>query len=171
VKKIAYAAIFGVLSLVAAPVIAAEKLTTQDYIEIEQLYARYNHAIDGGDAAGWADTFTPDGVFNKRFTGRDALMGFIKNWSAGGGNLRRHWNTNLKITGTVDGAVGSVYLLLWNVGVKPQTIMSTGMYADVLVKTASGWKFKTRDVIADVAQAPTAAPASPPAAPAATKAE
>ena len=26
-------------------------LTTQDYIDIQQLYARYNHAIDGGDAA------------------------------------------------------------------------------------------------------------------------
>ena len=59
--------------------VRAEGLTTQDYIDIEQLYAQYNHAIDSGDGEGWAATFTPDGAFN-RFAGKDALVGFIKQW-------------------------------------------------------------------------------------------
>ena len=58
----------------------AADLTTQDYIEIEQLYATYNHAIDSGDAEAWAATFTPDGSFNTRFTGKEGLVGFIKMW-------------------------------------------------------------------------------------------
>ena len=34
-----------------------------DYEEIRQLLGRYNLAIDLGDAAGWAATFAPEGVF------------------------------------------------------------------------------------------------------------
>ena len=55
----------------------AEELSAQDYIDIEQLYATYNHAIDSGDADAWAATFTPDGSFNTRFTGKEGLVGFI----------------------------------------------------------------------------------------------
>ena len=41
------------------------QLTTQDYIEIEQLYMAYTNAIDFGDPEGseYAGVFTPDGVF------------------------------------------------------------------------------------------------------------
>ncbi len=40
-------------------------LTAQDYIEIEQLYMAYTHAIDFGqpDGRDYAEVFTPDGVF------------------------------------------------------------------------------------------------------------
>jgi hypothetical protein len=133
----------------------AKDLSTQDIVEITQLYAKYNHAIDGGNAEAWADTFTEDGVFNTRFKGREQLMGFIKTWKDGGGASRRHWNSNLMLTGTSEGADGAVYLTLWNIGTKPQTIMTTGMYEDKLVKTKSGWRFKSRLVKADT-PAPTA---------------
>ena len=49
----------------------AAKLTTQDYIDIQQRM-RVNIAIDTGDGEGWAGTFTPDGVFNTN-KGHDAL--------------------------------------------------------------------------------------------------
>ncbi len=43
----------------------APTLTTRDYIDIEQLYIAYTHAIDFGAADGrdYAAVFTPDGVF------------------------------------------------------------------------------------------------------------
>ena len=43
----------------------APGLTTQDYIDIEQLYIAYTNAIDFGDPEGldYAGVFTPDGVF------------------------------------------------------------------------------------------------------------
>ena len=41
------------------------ELTTQDYIDIEQLYIAYTNAIDFGAADGrdYAGVFTPDGIF------------------------------------------------------------------------------------------------------------
>ena len=134
----------------------ADGLTTQDYIDIEQLYATYNHAIDSGDGEAWAATFTPDGTFNK-FTGHDQLVGFIQAWKEkmNGGN-RRHWNTNLRIEPSKDGASASVFLMLVDVSTKG--IVATGMYNDTLVKTAGGWRFKTRQTKMDAAPAAPAAP-------------
>ncbi len=119
-------------------------LTADDYIEIQQLYAQYNMAIDSGDAEGYASTFTPDGVFNN-FNGHDALVGFINRWKdqMNGGNMR-HWNTNLAIKGTPDGASGAVYLLLVDVSKRPPVIASAAKYDDQLVKTPQGWRFKKR---------------------------
>jgi hypothetical protein len=136
----------------------AEGLNAQDYIDIEQLYATYNHAIDSGDAEAWAATFTPDGTFNK-FAGHDQLVGFIQQWKEkmNGGN-RRHWNTNLRILPSKDGASASVFLMLVDVSTK--SIVATGMYNDTLVKTAGGWRFKTRATKMDAA--PPAAPAAAP---------
>jgi actinorhodin biosynthesis protein ActVIA len=134
----------------------AEELSAQDYIDIEQLYATYNHAIDSGDGEAWAATFTPDGTFNK-FTGHDQLVGFIQRWKEemNGGN-RRHWNTNLRIVPSKDGATASVFLMLVDVSTK--SIVATGMYNDTLVKTATGWRFKTRATKMDAAPpAPAAA--------------
>jgi len=134
----------------------AEELSAQHYIDIGQLYATYNHAIDSGDGEAWAATFTPDGTFNK-FTGHDQLVGFIKRWKEemNGGN-RRHWNTNLRIVPSKDGATASVFLMLVDVSTK--SIVATGMYNDTLVKTATGWRFKTRATKMDAAPpAPAAA--------------
>lgn len=159
-RQWAVRAFTGVIALVALAVAVpayADTLRTQDYIDIEQLYARYNHAIDSCDAEGWSATFTPEGTFN-RFAGHDALVGFVRQWceQMNGGN-RRHWNTNLRILGTGDGASGAVYLMLVDVGTRPASIVSTGAYTDMLVKTSAGWRFKSRTYKGD---APPAAAAS-----------
>jgi hypothetical protein len=52
-------------------------LTAQDHIDIQQLYAAYNNAFDGGNAEAYAPLFTPDGTFND-IAGRDALVAFVK---------------------------------------------------------------------------------------------
>ena len=119
---------------------AGASLTAQDYAEIQQLYARYNHAIDYGDAEAYAALFIPDGSFNK-FKGHNALMSFIKNRKTT--NLR-HWNTNLMITGTPEGANGSVYMMFVDVAVRPPVITAAGKYQDTLVRTPQGWRFNAR---------------------------
>jgi hypothetical protein len=145
-----------VAALITMSVVDAQektaKLTTQDYADIQQLYARYNLAIDTGDAEGWAATFTPDGVFNNTNKGHDALVQFIKDWrDKRDGANRRHLNSNMVLTPTSDGAKGAIYLLLLNVGVRPATIATTGIYEDVLLRTPQGWRFKSRIVHADPA--------------------
>ena len=152
----------ALVALVVLPRPAASQstptLTTQDYIDIQQLYARYNHAIDGGDADGYAALFTPDGSFNAN-RGHDALVAFIRNRN--GANLR-HWNTNLVITPTADGARGSVYLMFLDVSARPAKVGNAGKYEDTLVKTAQGWRFKTRvNRLEGPDPAPGAVPAPP----------
>jgi hypothetical protein len=132
--------VVGAVALALAGQQSVGKLSPEDYIEIEQLYARYNHLIDSGDAEGYASLFTPDGSFNAN-KGHDALVQFIRNRNAP--NLR-HWNTNLVITPTAEGARGAVYLMFLNVAGRPAAVGNAGKYEDTLVKTPQGWRFKTR---------------------------
>jgi hypothetical protein len=154
----AIAILTAVCVLVVAPVIGAQDklahLSTQDYVDLQQLYARYNMAIDSGDAEAWAATFTPDGVFNNTNRGHDGLVQFIKDWrEKRNGAQRRHWNSNLAYTATNDGARGSAYLILLDISVRPAAIALTGIYEDVIVRTPQGWRFKSRVVHADPAPA------------------
>ena len=131
------------------------KLTTDDLVEIQQLYAKYNWTLDSGDSQGYAATFTPDGVFNNN-NGHDAIVKFADGFHAGLGAHVKHWNTNLMITPSPTGANGQVYLVLVDYATKPPSIFTSAAYTDELVKTAQGWRFKKRQTKGDVA--PPAAP-------------
>ncbi len=140
----------------------AAPLTAQDNFEIQQLYARYNNAIDSGDAEGWAATFTPDGVFNS-MSGHDALVGFVNAWREKmGGATRKHWNNNLQVSGDSKSATATVYLMLVDFSTKPPSILATGVYNDTLVKTKDGWRFTKRTTKMDASPAAPSAPTSPP---------
>ena len=142
---------------IAATAVAQQsrKLTADDYTEIQQLYARYNLAIDTGDARAWASTFTPDGVLGNA-SGHDALVQFANDFHKRTAGKTRHWNTNIVITPTEVGATGACYLLLFDTGVKPASPMTSGRYEDVLVKTYDGWKFESRTVRPDPTPKPAA---------------
>ena len=146
------------LTIVASAGLFAQgggKLTTDDLVEIQQLYARYNWTLDSGDSQGYAATFTPDGVFNNN-NGHDAIVKFADGFHAGLGAHVKHWNTNLMITPSPTGASGQVYLVLVDYATKPPSIFTSAAYTDELVKTAQGWRFKKRQTKGDVA--PPAAP-------------
>jgi hypothetical protein len=139
------------------------KLTALDYLEIQQLSARYSFAIDTCTNSGYdyADLYTEDGEFGvsqewgkqgRVFAkGRDALA----NAAGGGpGGCRdpktmlgygiTHVLVDLVITPTATGAVGRCKLLAVGVGGNPTTLEQQGGYEDVYVKTPKGWRFKTR---------------------------
>ena len=136
---------------------SGKTLTAQDLVDIQQLYAKYNWALDGGDSEGYASTFTPDGVFNNN-VGHDAIVKFADTFHAGLGAHVRHWNTNLMILPTPEGASGQVYLVLVDFANKPATIATSASYTDQLVKTPQGWRFKKRATKGDTAPP---APAKP----------
>jgi hypothetical protein len=149
------AAVTTLRPVAAAETGAAPKLTADDYIEIQQLYANYAQALDRGEGERFASTFVLDGEFTggrgpgrggearNPIKGKDALL---QMGSRGGS---RHFNANLVITPTPEGAKGSVYLLLFNARNIPATIVETAIYDDTLVKTPQGWRFKKRVVWRD----------------------
>jgi hypothetical protein len=149
------AALAALRPAAAADAGATAKLTADDYVEIQQLYANYAHALDKGEGERFASTFVLDGEFTggrgpgrgsevrNPTKGEDALL---KMGSRGG---LRHFTANLVITPTSEGAKGSVYLLLFNARSMPATIVETAIYDDMLVKTPRGWRFKKRVVWRD----------------------
>src|SRR5947208_14079531 len=118
-------------ALIHAQKAGSKTLTAQDLVEIQQLYAKYNWTLDSGDAEGYASTFTPDGVFNNN-VGRDAIVKFANGFHTGIGSHVRHWNTNLLITPSADGAGGQVYLVLVDFATKPPSILTSASYSDEL---------------------------------------
>jgi hypothetical protein len=142
----------------------APSLTPQDYLEIQQLSARYTFDIDtcvnGG--ADFADLFTDDGEFsvsqqwgvagNRKTKGRVALIDAAGGDGQGGckdpkttmGYGISHIIVNHVITPTVDGAAGKSYLLAIGVGGDPTRIERQGGYEDVYVRTPAGWRIKSR---------------------------
>lgn len=120
-------------------------LTTDDRLAIQELLARYNHAIDFGTAEEWAATFTADGTFESRgevHAGADALLTFARGFKermAGS----THWNTNVLIEEDGAGARATCYLMLWREG-KP---ISEGRYVDSVVRSDGGWRFASRKVV------------------------
>jgi len=53
----------------------------EDKIEIQELMARYNFALNFGDAEGWAACFTEDGIFEcpfGEFKGAETLRKYAK---------------------------------------------------------------------------------------------
>lgn len=157
-KRVIGMAVTMVMLVAGAAAVAAQgaALTTQDYIEIHELYARYNHAIDLGIGAGQgvADTFTEDGVLNKTTVGRQALAELARR---AGGGPRRHITTSIVLTPTADGVRGQAYYFLVDASTKDFTLMQGGQYDDLIVKTAKGWRFKTRQTN----PVPPAAPQAP----------
>ncbi len=138
-------------------------LTALDYAEIQQLAARYPFAIDACTNSGYdyADLYTDDGEFSvsqewgvagtRKTKGRDQLAaaagggpGGCKDPKTMMGYGISHIAVNHVITPTPEGAVGKSYLLAIGVGGNPTTIERQGGYEDVYVKTAQGWRFKSR---------------------------
>lgn len=131
--------------------LAASTLATEDLLAIQQLYARYNHAIDFGDSAGWAACFTADGTFSSatgNFTGTEQLTDFAAGFAS---RLKaRHWTNNLLIESDGEGARGTCYLMLLRLGEgSPASILTTGVYTDQLVRDGDAWKFASRSVAGD----------------------
>ena len=163
----------GIMTLVAAGAMfvavqaqqrpgGAAALSPQDYIEIQQLVARYPYALDGGLGHGavYADLFTADGVFinqdGRHDGGRAALEGL------GGARRERetplntaHYIVNHVIEPLPGGrARGQEYLMVADIGEegpvhgpRPSSIRLGGQYRDEYEKTPQGWRFKTRQFI------------------------
>jgi hypothetical protein len=152
------------LTLASAVVTRAQSsmpLSPQDYVDIKMLSARYSQVIEHCTNNGYdyAALYTPDGEFGRTDAvgsrprevskGADALA-----TAAGGGpaGCQPHWPgdglthliVNTVITPSPTGASGLSMLIIVGLNHDPTHIRRIGSYEDTYVKTAGGWRFKTR---------------------------
>jgi hypothetical protein len=151
---------FGLAAATGIQAQAPAQLTALDYIEIEQLIARYARAIDtcSNNGYDYADLFTADGAFIPSFDGRrgNPIQGRERLAEVSGGGSNgcknvgwieqgvRHIYTNHVITPTAEGASGVVDMLMIGLGGDPNKIEYDGYYEDRYVRTPQGWRFKER---------------------------
>lgn len=147
-------------------------LTPRDYIEIQQLAARYPYALDRGTDNGktYAALFTADGVFTgngRNLKGRAELAKAADRGEALPQNVGHFMMNHLIEPGPNGGAVGKQYLLTMS-AIGPEdangrraTSIRQWHYEDVYEKTPEGWLFKSRTLI-EKPRARTPAPAATP---------
>jgi hypothetical protein len=128
-------------------------LSVMDYIQIEQLIASYGHALDSGFGKGdngdaYAGLYTPDGVAFNTSKGYAALAALGREQPRGPKYVR-HYLMNHVIDPSPEGATGKAYLAVIDIGEqgKPSTLFLGGHYEDTYVRTAEGWRIKTRNLL------------------------
>jgi hypothetical protein len=133
-------------------------MTALDYEEIRQLLARYDRAVDFGDAEGFAACFTPDGYLevaglpveaqheSDRVVGREALRKWVTALYAGLQGHVRHCQNMPIIEGDGQTATMFSYLFEYRVGNTPPNVgmTLTGVYYDKLAKVDGRWLFTER---------------------------
>lgn len=131
-------------------------VSAADRMEIHELIARYNRAVDGGDADGWVKTFTEDGVFESllvgTFRGREELAEFAKRFSVepeyaswvGG----QHWIGNVIVDprGEDEVEVFSYHIMFVPEGRRVAGVLMAA-HQDIARKTSAGWRFALRRLI------------------------
>jgi len=121
---------------------------TSARVEIAELFARYCHSVDHGDADGWTALFTADGSFEvvgvMRFVGHEQLRAMPGIVTEHGGGKWRHQITNIVTEMAQDADIAQVqaYGLVtdWNDGGKPSSFTD---YAVTLRRDAGLWKIAT----------------------------
>ena len=162
-SKLKYVILATLLAIPAGWAVRAQTstpatLTSADYLELQQLVARYSYAVDmhGGDGSAFAALFTPDGSISTpdrgalaRGTAQLTELAAKTNADRSGPAFARHYVTNVVIKPAPGGATGRSYLVTIDgaEGSKPTTMLSGGHYDDVYVKTPQGWRIRSRNYV------------------------
>jgi hypothetical protein len=158
-----WVAVSGVLLAGGAAAQTGGKFTAQDYVDILQLIQGYSRILENCTNGGsdYADMFTDDGTFGVSqtwgsgvkvwFRGREELARAGGSDGKGGcrppmANPEYHIVANLSITPTPEGAkaVSTLLTMQNKTTERGDPIHWEGGYEDALVKTAKGWRFKSR---------------------------
>jgi hypothetical protein len=132
-------------------------------LEIEDLAARYNLAIDLGDPGGWVSCFVPDGEFEIVAVGprTAAVRGLAPGcWrgeavltkfatTVAGSAPCRHWSYNRLLTQADAGLESVSYMNVYYLDAPPEARLITGVMRDRLARTDAGWRFASRRITFD----------------------
>lgn len=119
------------------------------YCEIRALVERYADAVNRRDVEAYADTWTPDGVWEirgSRYEGREAIMAYWQPLMAG-----IPWVLQTINNGTVDVA-GEIAKCRWfhtDFAVLPDGAkqMAIGLYYDTCSREGGEWRFSHRSYV------------------------
>lgn len=125
------------------------ELTTADLVQIQQLAARYNHALDTADGDAWAATFTSDGTFTDAdgtHRGPVELAAFARRFAE---RLRgaTHWINEVVIEGRGDEATMRSCFHLSGVRDGETEAVISARYEDRLRRIDGEWRFASRTVL------------------------
>ena len=125
-------------------------MNSEDFLAIQNLEARYGHAIDDGDLGwnGWdvlSEIFTEDAIFDMDAVNFGVLSGLaaIKSAMSKGVHPLGHHVTNLVIEQQDDDHATCRMKLI---AILADGRASTGTYSDRLVRTHAGWRIEHRAV-------------------------
>jgi hypothetical protein len=145
------ACLSGVLLLtLAAGTTAAQTLTAEDYAEIRNIAQYYNLGYDNtahtDKGAIVARVFTPEMAFTRDGGPNWFSAKEMGDYSAKTTPGTHHWDTNIVIEPTPEGASLFRYTLVYRVhdSGAPVTISTAGTLQESWVKTSEGWFMKTR---------------------------
>jgi 3-phenylpropionate/cinnamic acid dioxygenase small subunit len=139
---------------------ATARLTADLYCQVQQFYARQMQLLDQGDAAGWAQTCAPEGVFAANahpepVCGRPAITAAARraiDELSAAGEVRRHWLGMLAVSPGDDGTVSArSYALIFQTKIGGQaTLRLSTVCQDALVPDGAGdWLVAHRQVTRD----------------------
>ncbi len=126
-------------------------------LAIQELFARYAHAIDDLESEAWVECFTPDGVFQvgtRAMRGQAALRGYADVHIQ---EIRcRHMMANFLYEVNGNEATGQCSMLATLATAGGYKIFAQGRYVDRLVKYNGQWRIAHRRVETDqLASKPT----------------
>jgi hypothetical protein len=113
---------------------------TEDLVEIQQLLAKYAVTITQGDIDGLISVFTPDGTYSA-FGSTYTLSRFPELVDAAPKGLFMTGTSLVDLTEGADTATGTQPLCFIEHSAHDMRI---GYYKDTYLRTADGWRLKTR---------------------------
>ncbi len=129
-------------------------ISAADKINIQELIAKYNQALDNKAIEEWTNTWSDDGVWSTPFgeaKGKTELKNIASQITNEFASGKRHVSTNIIIeNGTNNTASAQSYLIVIEAKRTPE-VVATGTYIDTLKKDANNkWKFLHRRLEIDL---------------------
>lgn len=135
-----------------------QAVSTDDYLAIQDLYARYGFYADQREADAYARLYTSDGELRASagsggqvmsVRGRPALAEAIRKWGAEKGKTSVHVVLNPVLTQVAPDEIRAAVVILFG-KVEPDKAMSAnhlgfGMSFDTIVKVDGRWLFRLRE--------------------------
>ncbi len=130
--------------------ISQPRLAAADRLDVIELGAAFDNALDAEDREKFVGTFLPDGVlagFWGEAKGPEAIGGAYDFMLSTFARNRRHFVSNHEVTVEGDRATMFLYMVVFDRATNGS--IGTATFTDELVRTEAGWRFARRTLNAD----------------------